>query len=481
MEDWTQAFSEEWDAVVLGTGMKECLLSGLLSVAGKRVLHLDRNGYYGGASATLDIHQLFEKFAGAEKPAKETLGSLRDYNVDMMPKFIMAGGQLVKVLIHTGVANYMEFKPVDGSSVYNASKSSPEGYKIAKVPVNPKDAMKSPLLSMTEKAKMAQFTLWVSTVRADDPKTWVAGTVMKKKLALDTMDGAAFWKYWALEKKTIEFLMHSCALYRDESFMAKPALEIIAKMQLYLDSMTRFAGMTSPFLYPLYGLGELPQAFARLAAVHGGTYMLNRGLEGAPMFGEGDLTVEYGPDGKCSGVKAGEHIARTKLVLGDPSYFGGKTKKVGQAVRAIALLDALPAGLDGGGESGQVIFPGGQVGRTNDLYLFYIGASHKVAPEGKFLAFLSTTVELPVLPADSPQQIAARELGAGLQLLKAPLKIFYDAYDLEAPAADGVADQVFISESYDPTSHFETAISDVMAIWKRITGKDLVLTDGPPQ
>ena len=44
---------------------------------------------------------------------------------------------------------------------------------------------------MTEKAKMAQFTLWVSTVRADDPKTWVAGTVMKKKLALDTMDGTS--------------------------------------------------------------------------------------------------------------------------------------------------------------------------------------------------------------------------------------------------------------------------------------------------
>ena len=106
-------------------------------------------------------------------------------------------------------------------------------------------------------------------------------------MALDTMDGAAFWKYWALDKKTIEFLMHSCALYRDESFMAKPALEIIAKMQLYLDSMTRFAGMTSPFLYPLYGLGELPQAFARLAAVHGGTYMLNRGLEGSAELGDG--------------------------------------------------------------------------------------------------------------------------------------------------------------------------------------------------
>ena len=69
MEDWRSAFAEEWDAVVLGTGMKECLLSGLLSVAGKKVLHVDRNNYYGGASASLDIQQLFSKFAGAEEPS----------------------------------------------------------------------------------------------------------------------------------------------------------------------------------------------------------------------------------------------------------------------------------------------------------------------------------------------------------------------------------------------------------------------------
>ena len=69
MDDWRSAFAEEWDAVVLGTGMKECLLSGLLSVAGKKVLHLDRNSYYGGASASLDIGQLFAKFGIAEKPS----------------------------------------------------------------------------------------------------------------------------------------------------------------------------------------------------------------------------------------------------------------------------------------------------------------------------------------------------------------------------------------------------------------------------
>ena len=69
MEDWRGAFAEEWDAVVMGTGMKECLLSGLLSVAGKKVLHVDRNNYYGGASASLDIHQLFSKFDVKESPS----------------------------------------------------------------------------------------------------------------------------------------------------------------------------------------------------------------------------------------------------------------------------------------------------------------------------------------------------------------------------------------------------------------------------
>jgi hypothetical protein len=37
---------------------------------------------------------------------------------------------------------------------------------------------------------------------------------------------------------------------------------------------------SSPYLYPLFGLGELPQGFARLSAIYGGTYMLNRPIEG---------------------------------------------------------------------------------------------------------------------------------------------------------------------------------------------------------
>ena len=49
---------EEYDAIVLGTGLKECILSGLLSVDGLKVLHIDRNNYYGGQSASLNLKQV---------------------------------------------------------------------------------------------------------------------------------------------------------------------------------------------------------------------------------------------------------------------------------------------------------------------------------------------------------------------------------------------------------------------------------------
>ena len=33
--------------------LQECILSGMLSVDGKKVLHMDRNKYYGGESASI--------------------------------------------------------------------------------------------------------------------------------------------------------------------------------------------------------------------------------------------------------------------------------------------------------------------------------------------------------------------------------------------------------------------------------------------
>ncbi|RID68211.1 hypothetical protein BRARA_C00384 [Brassica rapa] len=106
---------EEYDVIVLGTGLKECILSGLLSVDGLKVLHMDRNDYYGGESSSLNLTQLWKRFRGSDTP-QENLGAIREYNVDMIPKFIMANGTLVQTLIHTNVTKYLNFKAVDDTN-----------------------------------------------------------------------------------------------------------------------------------------------------------------------------------------------------------------------------------------------------------------------------------------------------------------------------------------------------------------------------
>lgn len=44
--------------IVLGTGLTECIISGLLSMEGKKVLHIDRNSYYGGECTSLTISKV---------------------------------------------------------------------------------------------------------------------------------------------------------------------------------------------------------------------------------------------------------------------------------------------------------------------------------------------------------------------------------------------------------------------------------------
>ena len=57
----------------------------------------------------------------------------------------------------------------------------------------------------------------------------------------------------------------SAHLYVCNSYLKKPAEETVMRCKLYSESLARYG--KSPYLYPLYGLGELPQGFARSAVV----------------------------------------------------------------------------------------------------------------------------------------------------------------------------------------------------------------------
>jgi Rab GDP dissociation inhibitor len=145
-------------------------------------------------------------------------------------------------------------------------------------------------------------------------------------------------------------------------YKKQPARETYNRILLYTSSMARYG--KSPYIYPMYGLGELPQAFARLSAIYGGTYMLAKPIE----------KIVTDENGKFVGVTSEGETVKAKMVIGDPSYFGagsdegqdGKIRVVEEkkVVRAICILKHPVPGTDDA-DSAQIIIPQNQVGRKN--------------------------------------------------------------------------------------------------------------------
>lgn len=76
---------------------------------------------------------------------------------------------------------------------------------------------------------------------------------------------------------------------------------------------------------------------------------------------------------------------------------------------------------------------------------------------------VSTTME-----SDSPEN----EIKAGLDLLGPIAQKFVSVSDYFEPIDGGLESQLFISQSYDATTHFETTCLDVLDIFKRGTGEE---------
>lgn len=144
------------------------------------------------------------------------------------------------------------------------------------------------------------------------------------------------YKKFGLEPGTQDFIGHAMALWQDDTYIDKPAQPTVERIRLYAQSMARYG--KSPYIYPLYGLGELPQAFARLSAIYGGTYMLDKKIE----------SVNVDAEGKFTGVTSDGETVRAKKVIGDPTYFGagqepgegsGKIRvmETGKIVRAVCV------------------------------------------------------------------------------------------------------------------------------------------------
>ncbi|KAA0151565.1 hypothetical protein FNF27_06145 [Cafeteria roenbergensis] len=456
----------EYDYIVLGTGLKECILAGMLAAARhKKVLVLDQSASYGGTCASPNLTDLFKRFNDGAEPPKglfEALGRDRDYNVDLIPKFMMAEGALkdvlVKTRVHTSIQATAGFAGIGGCYVF--SKTLGKGWfsagaaGVEKLPATPSEAMSSPLLSMAQKLSLRSFLVFVNG--CETPQRGPDGTDLTK-----TTSRQLYAKFFSSSDADLpQFVGHGMALFPSDEYLDRPASNLVAAIQLYRDSIERVK--TSPFIYPMYGLSTLPEAFSRLCAVQGGVFMLRTAVKG--------LLYE---DGKVAGVLAQPEFAdepqaaRASVVVADANFLPAEKrgKSLGDVVRAICLTSAPPRGVKT--SSAQIIVPQAQVGRRNDIYMSMLGEKQMVCAKGKYVCIASTT-------AEGKGSLDA-ELKPALDLLEGDSVIakFDSTAPLYAPSKDAPEDNVYSTGSYDATTHFESVMRDVAHLWNLMTGETL--------
>ena len=101
-----------------------------------------------------------------------------------------------------------------------------------------------------------------------------------------------------------------------------------------------------------------------------------------------------------------------------------------------------------------------------------VSYDHLICAQGIYVAIVSTTVE-----SDSPEQ----EIQPAIALLGSILDMFVTVDTLYDPLEDGKSSGLWVSKSYDPSSHFEIASNDILEIYEKITGEKLDLNIEPSE
>ena len=456
--------NKQYDVIILGTGLKECILAALLSTFSKRekapweigtkILQLDRNNYYGSESASLNLTNLW-KYFGKKNEYPKQYGKNINWNVDLIPKFIMANGSLVKILLKTNVSKYFDWKSVDRSFIYQFIKgglfNKAKG-KIHMVPNTISEAFKSDYIGSLEKNKCKKFLEFIIDYEINNPNT-------QKGLGPDIPFNDII-KIYGLEQRTVEFIGHVIALYTNDYFLESKAITAIDKLKLYKNSFGLYG--KSPFIYPLSGLGRLSEGFARLCSLNGGSYILNRDIE----------EILYDENYHFRGIKSEGEEIYGKILITEPSYVQkwSKSKSLGIILERICILDH-PIPKINYVNSFQIILPQRQINRKNDIFIHFFDYTHLVCQKGYYIAIISTIVEH---PNDNPNF----EIGPAMDLIGPVLETFDKFRNIYDPVDIFLGENIYITSSYDQQCHFENDIDDVINIYEKITGNKLDLNLG---
>ncbi|KAK3857778.1 hypothetical protein Pcinc_035987, partial [Petrolisthes cinctipes] len=249
----------------------------------------------------------------------------RKFNIDLAPKLLYSRGPLVELLISSNVARYTEFKCITRVLTWmmtTAGKGECEndGGLLA-VPCSRSDVFTTSAISLVEKRLLMKFLQFCSSYE-------------KHQDQLEEFQERTFGEFLkcrGLTANLIHFVTAAMAMVGPD----EPCQTGLERTRLFLASLGRYG--STPFLFSMYGCGELPQAFCRLCAVFEGTYVLRKPVS--------HLVVDGG-DKRCIGLVAeGRRFGCDNLVMSSdltPSdYHGdnGAWSELRHISRAILFTD----------------------------------------------------------------------------------------------------------------------------------------------
>ncbi|XP_044253963.1 rab proteins geranylgeranyltransferase component A 2 [Tribolium madens] len=282
----------EFDIIIIGTGVIESIISAAASRIGKRVLHIDSNNYYGGLWASFNLDAI-QKLVSSEPPSIEGLGNSffslknftiewhipeetppesnewsrtrllkesRKFNLDLTPKLQFARGDFVELLISSNIARYSEYRSVSRVLTWLNGQ-------LETVPCSRSDVFANNKVTVIEKRMLMKLFLALDSGDQEYPN-------------YENKSFRAFLSDKKLTPNLIHYVLYAIAMSTDET----PCLQGIQNTKRFLDSLGRFG--KTPFLFSMYGSGEITQAFCRLSAVFGGIYALSQPLKGLILNGD---------------------------------------------------------------------------------------------------------------------------------------------------------------------------------------------------
>ncbi|KAG7237504.1 hypothetical protein INR49_032253 [Caranx melampygus] len=223
----------------------------------------------------------------------------RRFNIDLVSKLLYSRGPLVDLLIKSNVSRYAEFKNVTRILTYRHGN-------VEQVPCSRADVFASRQLSVVEKRKLMRFL--TSCVEETEEQ--------------QAYNGRPFLEFLhdqQLGENLQHFLLHSIAMVTEDT-----ATEVgLASTRHFLRCLGRYGN--TPFLFPVYGLGEIPQCFCRMCAVFGGIYCLRHSVH--------CLVLDKNTN-RCKSVidSRGQRISCSHLIM-DDSYVAADWKKVATPTR----------------------------------------------------------------------------------------------------------------------------------------------------